>query len=62
MSRRLYAGNLSFDANDGTLREIFARVGGVEHAEVIKDRATGLFPGFWVRRDDDRRGCRNRHW
>jgi RNA recognition motif-containing protein len=46
MSRRLYAGNLNFDITDSRLREIFARTGGVEHAEVVKDRWTGLSRGF----------------
>jgi RNA recognition motif-containing protein len=44
--RRLYAGNLNFDLGDDALREIFARAGGVERAEVMKDRWTGLSRGF----------------
>jgi RNA recognition motif-containing protein len=44
--RRLYAGNLNFDLDDDSLRELFARVGGVEQAEVMKDRWTGLSRGF----------------
>ena len=46
MSRRLYAGNLNFEMSDTALRETFASVGGVEHAEVIKDRWTGASRGF----------------
>lgn len=46
MSRRLYAGNLNFEINDGALREIFSRAGGVERAEVMKDRWTGVSRGF----------------
>lgn len=46
MSRRLYAGNLNFEMTDAALRETFARVGGVENAEVIKDRWTGISRGF----------------
>jgi RNA recognition motif-containing protein len=46
MSRRVYAGNLSFEMNDLLLRETFARVGGVEAAEVVKDRWTGISRGF----------------
>ena len=46
MSRRLYAGNLNFEITDTTLREIFARAGGVERAEVMKDRWTGVSRGF----------------
>jgi RNA recognition motif-containing protein len=44
--RRLYAGNLNFDLNDEALKELFARAGGVERAEVMKDRWTGLSRGF----------------
>jgi cold-inducible RNA-binding protein len=44
--RRLYAGNLNFDLDDEALKELFARVGGVERAEVVKDRWTGLSRGF----------------
>jgi RNA recognition motif-containing protein len=44
--RRLYAGNLHFDLDDDSLRELFARAGGVERAEVMKDRWTGLSRGF----------------
>lgn len=46
MSRRLYVGNLHFEMSDLALRETFARVGGVETAEVIKDRWTGTSRGF----------------
>jgi len=42
MSRRLYVGNLNFEMSDTVLREMFARVGGVERAEVIKDHWTGI--------------------
>src|ERR1700691_5421726 len=46
MSKRLYAGNLHFDMTDAALQQVFGCVGGVEKAEVIKDRATGLSRGF----------------
>lgn len=46
MSRRLYAGNLNFEITDSALREIFSRAGGVERAEVMKDRWTGVSRGF----------------
>jgi len=46
MSRRIYAGNLNFDLDDAALRAVFARVGGVEQAEVMKDRWTGMSRGF----------------
>jgi RNA recognition motif-containing protein len=44
--RRLYAGNLNFDLDDEALKELFGRTGGVERAEVMKDRWTGLSRGF----------------
>ena len=46
MSRRLYVGNIHFEMSDTALRETFARVGGVENAEIIKDRWTGTSRGF----------------
>jgi RNA recognition motif-containing protein len=44
--RRLYAGNLSFEMTDAGLQQVFGRVGGVERAEVIRDRWTGFSRGF----------------
>ena len=46
MSRRLDAGNLNFEMSDTTLRDTFARVGGVEMAQVVKDRWTGGSRGY----------------
>ena len=46
MSRRLYVGNLSFDISEDRLRELFAHAGGVERAEIVKDRMTGVSRGF----------------
>jgi cold-inducible RNA-binding protein len=46
MARRVYAGNLNFDLTDAGLRAVFARVGGVEQAVVMRDRWTGLSRGF----------------
>jgi RNA recognition motif-containing protein len=46
MARRVYAGNLNFDLTDEGLRLVFARVGGVEQAVVMRDRWTGLSRGF----------------
>lgn len=46
MSTRLYAGNLNFELTDALLSEVFARLGGVERAEVMKDRWTGVSRGF----------------
>jgi RNA recognition motif-containing protein len=46
MSKRVYAGNLNFEMTDSLLRQTFARIGGVENAEVVRDRWTGVSRGF----------------
>ena len=46
MARRLYVGNLSFNLTEAALRNIFAQSGGVERAEIVTDRWTGVSRGF----------------
>ena len=46
MRVRLFVGNLSFSLGDGDLREAFAEVGGVERAEIVRDRFDGRSRGF----------------
>jgi len=46
MGRKLYIGNLSFDATNEDLQELFAQAGTCESASVITDRATGRSRGF----------------
>jgi RNA recognition motif-containing protein len=46
MSARLFVGNLSFSLGDADLREVFAEVGGVERAEIVRDRFDGRSRGF----------------
>lgn len=46
MSKRLYVGNLSYKADEETLKEIFAEVGEVLSARIITDAATGRSKGF----------------
>ena len=46
MSKKLYVGNLSFDATSTQLQEMFAQYGEVRSAEVIADRDTGRSKGF----------------
>ena len=46
MSARLYVGNLSYNTNDGDLRDTFARHGQVVSAQIVTDRMTGQARGF----------------
>jgi RNA recognition motif-containing protein len=45
-NRRVYAGNLAFAIDEHALRDVFKWAGGVERAEIIKDRWTGMSRGF----------------
>ena len=42
----IYVGNLPFQADDESLRELFAQHGNVTSARVISDRMTGQSKGF----------------
>src|SRR5271167_4476975 len=56
MGVRLFVGNLSFSLGDGDLREAFAEIGGVERAEIVRDRFDGRSRGFGfveMRTEDD---------
>lgn len=46
MGMKLYVGNLSFEATEADLRELFAQAGQVESAKVITDMYTGRSRGF----------------
>lgn len=46
MGTRLYIGNLSFNADNATLRDTFAEVGTVTDVHVVTDRETGRSRGF----------------
>lgn len=46
MSVRLYVGNLSFDATDEDLREIFSETGAVEDAIIVTRPGGGRPRGF----------------
>ena len=46
MGRKLYIGNLSYEATDADLRQVFAQAGTCESAAVIMDRSTGQSRGF----------------
>jgi RNA recognition motif-containing protein len=46
MARKIYVGNLTFDATDAELRELFSPHGEVQSAQVVTDRDTGRSRGF----------------
>jgi RNA recognition motif-containing protein len=46
LSKKVYVGNLSFDATEDGVRELFAEYGNVESVAWITDRDTGRFRGF----------------
>lgn len=46
MNKKLYVGNLSYDATEDEIRELFATVGVVASVSLITDRKTGHPKGF----------------
>jgi len=46
LSKKLYVGNLPFDANADELREMFTAYGRVVSATIVSDRDTGRSRGF----------------
>lgn len=46
MAKKLYVGNLPYNATDEALGEHFSQAGAVDSAVVITDRATGRSKGF----------------
>ena len=46
MSRKLYVGNLPYEASESDLETLFAQAGTVESVNVIRDRETGRARGF----------------
>jgi RNA recognition motif-containing protein len=46
MARKLYVGNLPYDASDQDLQSLFAEAGSVESVSVMRDMATGRARGF----------------
>jgi RNA recognition motif-containing protein len=54
MAKKIYVGNLSFQATDDDLSNIFSEIGKVESARIIRDRDTGRSKGFgFVEMSDD---------
>ncbi|MFO7661640.1 MAG: RNA-binding protein [Chloroflexota bacterium] len=46
MSKKVYVGNLSFDATEQQVRDLFNEFGTIESIAMINDRDTGRFRGF----------------
>lgn len=46
MSKKIYVGNLSFDATEQQVRDLFSEFGNIESIAMINDRDTGRFRGF----------------
>ncbi len=46
MGRKLYVGNLPFEATDADLHALFSQAGHCESASVVTDRYTGRSRGF----------------
>jgi RNA recognition motif-containing protein len=46
MAKKLYVGNLSYNTNEDTLRNLFSEFGSVTSAKIIINRDTGESKGF----------------
>jgi RNA recognition motif-containing protein len=46
MAKKIYVGNLTFDATEAELRELFSAHGEVQSAQIVTDRDTGRSRGF----------------
>ena len=46
MTKKVYVGNLSFDATEQQVQDMFAEYGKVESVAMINDRDSGRFRGF----------------
>lgn len=46
MSKNIYVGNLSYQATEAELRQLFEQFGQVNSAKIITDRQTGRSRGF----------------
>ena len=54
LTKKIYVGNLSFQATEDDVRELFEAHGDVESIAMIMDRDTGRFRGFcFVEMDND---------
>jgi len=46
LSKKIYVGNLSFQATEDQVRGMFSEFGAIESLAMINDRDTGRFRGF----------------
>lgn len=46
MGKKIYVGNISFDASEDDLRELFSTYGAVESVKIVTDAQTGRARGF----------------
>lgn len=46
MAKKLYVGNLSFDATETQIRDLFSQAGEISEVNLIMDRYTGNPKGF----------------
>jgi RNA recognition motif-containing protein len=46
LTKKIYVGNLSFDATEDQVRELFSEFGDIQSLAMINDRDTGRFRGF----------------
>lgn len=54
MEKKIYVGNLSYDSNEQSIRELFSQYGTVHSVNVIEDRQTGRPRGFgFVEMDEE---------
>ena len=55
--KNIFVGNLSFDATEGAVREMFEEFGTVDRVNLVTDRDTGRARGFgFVEMTDDAAG------
>jgi RNA recognition motif-containing protein len=46
LTKKIYVGNLSFDATEQQVRDLFSEFGAIESLAMINDRDSGRFRGF----------------
>jgi RNA recognition motif-containing protein len=46
MTKKIFVGNLHYDASEDALREVFSEIGEVESVKIITDMASGRSKGF----------------